>query len=78
MSDELCIHDMDPLTCSLCKPKGKTRAMRDFRAARRAVHAKEFQAQYDGTCSECGEAISTGENIVHGDEGGYVHSRCLL
>ena len=78
MSDELCIHDIDKLTCSLCKPKGKTRRMRDFRAARRAVHANEFQAQYDGTCPECGEAISTGERIVHSDDGSYIHSRCLL
>lgn len=76
MSDEECIHLLDPTTCSLCRPKGKTRAMRDFRQARRSIHASGFQAQYDGQCFECGGDISAGDYIAHRDDGGYRHVEC--
>lgn len=76
MSDDVCVHELTLNTCSLCKPKGKTRAMRDFRAARRMANANQFQAQYDGTCMACGGDIEMGDYIFSNNDGGYDHTRC--
>ncbi len=67
-----CIHGIDKATCTWCKPKGLSRAMRDARAARRY----SWKAQYDGSCFVCGGDIEQGEYIRQNEEGGYRHVEC--
>lgn len=65
-----CIHFPDDpnAVCTMCKPKSNEDSWE-------TVGDREFEAQYYGSCVECGGAIYKGDFIVSGG-GGYKHENC--
>ena len=68
----LCIHDLDPVTCSVCRG--------DDPIERRAVpHARPttITAHLHGRCAGCGQPIYPGDQIRHSaGEDGWVCEEC--
>lgn len=69
-----CIHDLDPGTCSLCKPRPKSPPPDEFDSL--PLHG--FEAQYHGRCQACGNTIYPGDMILRGEDAsdGYIHEEC--
>jgi hypothetical protein len=65
--DELCIHDLEPNTCSIC--------LHGVQATSLTIDA-EFNAIYDGDCRGCDLAIVPGQRIYRLSDGAYVHRGC--
>lgn len=70
VSDDECMHLLDPATCTLCNGHDKRE-----RGRKPVALGRSFPARFDGWCGGCGGDIETGESIVRTDDG-YVHVHC--
>ena len=64
---DLCIHELLPDECSLCRHRGDKRTV--------AVRTRPFPARYDGACFVCGELVEQGDLICY-DNDRVVHDEC--
>jgi len=72
VTDDLCIHDLTPATCSLCLHGPTPRPEPAYPVTR------AFAAKYDGTCRDCGCDFALGDPIVKMSDESYWHARCAL
>lgn len=69
---DLCIHDLDPVTCAVCTPP----SWREPPPEAAAAYGPWFAAAYYGSCAGCPEDIEPDDMIRADGEGGYLCRTC--
>lgn len=86
MSQQLCIHDMDPAGCSFCSPRegGGTappapgwQGLAENAYGLNSGLGRWFTSRYDGSCASCGDEYEAGDLLRYsGQDSGYISTCC--
>lgn len=71
MTEEECIHLLDPSTCTICNGRDKREAEAE------SSRYKMFPAKYAGRCSACRFSISIGDLIGWREGEPVLHWDCV-